>query len=238
MIRLLVSSSWGPFVEFGVADYRESNTRFLMMNDNWSGLVMDGSKRNVAKIQRADYYWRYELCAKSAFIDCDNVNELIASECFDEEVGLLHIDLDGNDYWVWERIDVITPIIVIMEYNSVLGVERPITVPYDKNFHRTTAHYTNLYFGASLKALHYLANKKGYALVGSNSDGNNAFFVRRDKLNEVVREVALEEGYVLSKARESRDRNGKLTYMSGEKRLEVIRGMPVKNVITQQVEEL
>ena len=30
------------FVEFGVQNYRESNTRFLLVNNNWRGLVMDG----------------------------------------------------------------------------------------------------------------------------------------------------------------------------------------------------
>src|SRR5437016_2089526 len=74
------------FIEFGVEDYRESNTRFLMMNDNWSGFVMDGSKDNVSKIENSEYYWKYELVAKSVFIDCDNINDLISSRSFYKEV--------------------------------------------------------------------------------------------------------------------------------------------------------
>ena len=226
------------FIEFGVEDYRESNTRFLMMNDNWSGFVMDGSRDNVLKIQNSEYYWKYALDAKAVFIDCDNINNLISSQGFHEEVGLLHIDIDGNDYWIWKAINVIIPSIVIMEYNSVFGLDRSITIPYGKNFYRTKAHYSNLYFGASLKILHHLASQKDYAFIGCNSAGNNAYFVRRDKLNNIVKEISLEEGYVLSKARESRDKNGKLTYVAGKNRLEVIKGMPVYNVVTDKMEEL
>ena len=35
------------FVEFGVENYQESNTRFLLFNDNWSGLVIDSSRQNI-----------------------------------------------------------------------------------------------------------------------------------------------------------------------------------------------
>lgn len=225
------------FIEFGVEDYRESNTRFLMMNDNWSGFVMDGSPENVSHILSSEYYWKYDLIAKAAFIDRNNINELIASRGFEKEVGLLHIDLDGNDYWIWQIIDVIDPIIVIAEYNSVFGIDRAITVPYDDSFYRTKAHPSNLYFGASLKALHGLGVEKGYAFVGCNSAGNNAYFVRRDKLNERIKEVSLEDGFVTSKYRESRNEAGELTYAAGGGRKEIIRGMPVHNVMTGLAEE-
>ena len=114
-------------------------------------------------------------------------------------VDLLHIDLDGNDYWVWKEIE-IQPSIVILEYNSVFGLDRTITVPYRSNFNRTNAHFSNLYFGASLKAMYDLTVKKGYSFIGCNSAGNNAYFIRKDKMNGFVREVTLEEGYVLSKS--------------------------------------
>lgn len=226
------------FIEFGVQDYRESNTRFLVMNNNWSGLIMDGSENHIENIKNTEYYWKYELEAKSAFVDCDNINELIGSQPFDKDVGLLHIDIDGNDYWIWKEITVISPIIVIIEYNSIFGLERPVTIPYDKDFNRTEAHYSNLYYGASLKALHHLANQKGYAFIGCNSAGNNAYFIRRDKLNKTVREVTLEEGYVLLKARESRDKNGSLNFVSGDNRIKIIRGMPVYNILIEQLEKV
>jgi len=226
------------FIEFGVSDYRESNTRFLMMNSNWSGLVMDGSSLNVAKIVNAGYFWRHDLQARAAFIDSENINNLITSANLAPELGILHIDLDGNDYWIWREITVISPVVVIMEYNAVFGSDRPITVPYDKTFDRTKAHYSNLYFGASLPALRHLAMEKGYSFIGCNSAGNNAYFVRSDKLNAVVKEMTLESGYVLSKFREGRSRDGSLSHARGRDRLEVMRGMPVYNVATGEVEKL
>ncbi len=226
------------FIEFGVEDYEESNTRFLMMNDNWSGLVIDGSKGNINKIRNSRYFWKYELWAESAFINCDNINDLMSSQRFDNEVGILHIDIDGNDYWIWNAINVITPIIVIVEYNSLFGIDKAITIPYEKDFYRANSHYSNLYYGASLKALYHLANQKNYAFIGCNSAGNNAYFVKKDKLNSVVKEASLEEGYVLSKMRESRDKAGKLTYVTGKNRLEVISGMTVYDVLTEKTEKL
>jgi hypothetical protein len=226
------------FVEFGVENYRESTTRFLMMNDNWSGFVMDGSQKHVDQIINAEYFWRHALSAQAVFVDKDNINDLLASAKVERDVGILHIDLDGNDYWIWKEIDVITPVVAVLEYNSVFGIERAITVPYDKNFFRTKAHYSNLYWGASLRALHQLSAAKGYAFLGCNSAGNNAYFVRRDKLSDRVREVPLERGYVVSKYRESRNRAGKLTYLMGPDRIEAIRGMPIYNVDTNQLEQL
>jgi len=226
------------FVEFGVENYRESNTRFLMMNNNWSGLVMDGSESNVSQIINSEYFWKFNLSAKAVFIDTDNINSLLSSSELRKEVGILHIDLDGNDYWIWKEIKVISPIVVILEYNSIFGIDRSITIPYDKSFNRTNAHYSNLYYGASLRALHQLSADKGYSFIGCNSAGNNAYFVRKDKLNDSVREAILESGYVLSMLRESRDRDGRLTFLTGRDRLEAIRGMPVYNIETNRVEDL
>ena len=226
------------FIEFGVENYREANTRFLMMNDNWSGLVMDGSESHVAQIVNSEYYWKYQLSAKTAFIETANVNGLIESSNFEREVGILHIDLDGNDYWIWKEITCIAPIVVILEYNSIFGIDRAITTPYDPAFFRTRSHHSNLYFGASLRALQQLSAQKGYAFIGCTGAGNNAYFVRRDKLGGNVVERSLAEGYVLSKVRESRDPQGRLTYVSGNDRIELIRGMPVYNVDTERIENL
>tara|TARA_B100001248_G_scaffold262589_1_gene259758 strand:- start:59817 stop:60731 length:915 start_codon:yes stop_codon:yes gene_type:complete len=226
------------FIEFGVEDYEESNTRFLMINDNWSGLVMDASDKNVARIKNSDYHWRHDLQAKSTFVTKENINQLITEANLPSEIGLLHVDLDGNDYWVWDAIDSVDPTIFIGEYNSVFGETRPITIPYNPSFIRTEAHYSNLYFGASIKALHHLAAKKGYAFVGCNSAGNNAYFVKEEKLNDVVKEVSLESGFVCSKFRESRNQQGELTYLSGGDRLAALKGLPVINVETGKTETL
>lgn len=225
------------FVEFGVEDYLEANTRFLLINDNWSGLVIDGSEMNVAKIKKDEIYWKHDLIAKSAFITADNINQLIEKEGVSGEIGLLHIDIDGNDYWIWKALEVVHPIIIIIEYNSKFGYERAITIPYKEDFVWTNAHYSNLYFGVSILALCDLAEEKGYSFIGSNSAGNNAYFVKNEFLKD-LKPLTAEEGYVESKFRQARDKNGNLNYLRGNEIMESIKGMPVYNTGSNKIEKL
>lgn len=182
IIQWMISRIPSPnrtFVEFGVENYMESNTRFLLINNNWSGLVIDGSSAHVESIRNSYYYWRHDLTAISAFIDKDNINSLIKSR-FTGEIGILSVDLDGNDYWILDEINCINPQIIICEINAVLGGEQAVTIPYDPKFEYRKAHESGLYFGASLKAMELLLKGKGYSLVGINSNAVNAFFIRND----------------------------------------------------------
>jgi hypothetical protein len=214
------------FVEFGVGNYRESNTRFLLIHDNWEGIVFDCDKKSMKTLKSETLYWQHNIQAVHAFIDKDNINSLLASNGFSGDIGILHIDIDGNDYWVWEAIDGIDPTIVIVEYNSIFGCKYALSIPYQEDFSRKSAHYSNLYFGASLKAYYQLARKKGYEFVGSNSAGNNAYFIKKEKMNG-IKPVSLEEGYVESKFRESRDEKGRLNFISGRDRIKIIQNMEI-----------
>jgi hypothetical protein len=218
------------FVEFGVETYTEANTRFLLVNDNWSGLVLDGGEANIRTIRRSDVYWRHNLKAVQAFITRENINELLRDNGVTGEIGLLSVDIDGNDYWVWEAIDAVSPALVVVEYNSRFGSERAVTVPYDPKFVRQEAHSSCAYYGASLAALVALGRRKGYAFVGSNTAGNNAFFVRRDLLPATLREVSVAEGYVALQFREARDAQGKLAFMSPEQEAKLVNGLPLVEV--------
>ena len=101
------------FIEFGVGDYFESNTRFLLMNNNWSGFVMDCSIENMEQLKHWGDIWKYDLSAKAAFITKDNINKLITDEGYMGDIGILSIDLDGIDYWVLNAIDCVSPCILI-----------------------------------------------------------------------------------------------------------------------------
>ena len=221
------------FIEFGIQDYSESNTRFLLMNDNWRGLVIDPSEEYIRRLRRQYYFWRHDLRAVTAFVDRDNVNSLFEADGFVGEIGLLSIDIDGNDYWVWEAIDVVEPTIVVCEYNAVFGCKHAITIPYDPRFNRSEAHSSNLYWGSSIKALCLMAERKGLAFVGSNSAGNNAYFVRKNRLGP-LRALSAEEGFCDSRFRESRDSSGRLTFLSGSERRKAIADMEVIDVERNQ----
>ena len=224
------------FIEFGVENYEESNTRFLLINDNWQGMVMDGSEESVAYIKSDRVSRRYDLQAKCSFITRENINDLLRQSGFDEYLGLLSIDIDGNDYWVWEAIDSVRPRIVISEYNSVFGRE-PVSIPYQADFYRTKAHHSNLYYGCSLSALTHLAKRKGYVLAGSNQRGNNAFFVRKDIAGSLPERSADDE-YVSSHFRESRHADGKNSYLREAARRKAISHLPIVNVVTGQTSTL
>jgi hypothetical protein len=218
------------FVEFGVENYTESNTRFLLINDNWAGLVIDGSAKNVDYIKKDEIYWRFNLKAENAFITRENINYLIRRNGIEREIGVLSVDIDGNDYWVWEAIDVIVPSIVVLEYNSRFGPEKAVTVPYDAGFVRATAHHSNIYYGASLAALCLLGKRKGYSFVGCNTAGNNAFFVRSELRPPALPELTSVEGFVSSKFRESRDSDGTLTFLTEAQEAAILDKLPLVEV--------
>lgn len=217
------------FVEFGVEDYAEANTRFLLVNNNWGGLVLDGSGENIEKIQRSRIYWKYNLKAVEAFVNRDNINTILTENGVADDIGLLSIDIDGNDYWVWRAIDVIQPVIVIVEYNHRFGADLAVTVPYDPTFNRWRSGRPLIYFGASLKALCLLAERKGYAFVGCNSNGVNAFFVRGDKMPEELRELRPNEGFTEGKFSELRD-DGELVKTSPDEETRMILSLPLTRV--------
>jgi hypothetical protein len=217
------------FVEFGVENYKESNTRFLLQNNYWSGLIIDGSSDNIQHIKNDSIYWKYNLKAEYAFIDRDNINDIIKSNGIYGDIGVLSIDIDGNDYWIWESINCIMPRIVICEYNSLFGPSRRVTIPYSKNFIRSKAHFSNVYYGASISALDFLSRKKGYSLVGSNRAGNNIFFVRTDLVGD-IRIYNPEEVFVKAQFRETRDRHGKLTFLDFYESMKLIREMPLYDI--------
>lgn len=225
------------FIEFGVEDYSEANTRFLLINNNWKGLIMDGSTAHMHKVQNSPLYWRQELTAMPVFITKENINSLITQNGIRGEIGLLHIDIDGNDYWVWNEIDVVNPIIVIVEYNAVWGTENAWTVPYKADFVRLNEHHSNLYWGASLPAFADLATAKGYSFVGCNRNGNNAYFVRNDKL-KALQPRSIQDGFMGSRFRDSRNEKGELTFLAGDYRMDAMRGLPIFDTRTNQLETI
>ena len=220
------------FIEFGVETYREANTRFLLQNRNWRGLIMDGRAAAASNIKEDALDWKHDLTFRPAFITRENINDLISSAGFGGDIGLLSIDIDGNDYWVWEAIHIVRPIICICEYNAVFGDMYPICTPYDRNFNRTTAHYSNLYFGASIAALRLLAVRKGYRFVGTTSAANDAFFIREDYAEQFVDSSLQNIRALPSLFRQSRDEFGQLNYIGGMEQLKHISTLPVVNVET------
>jgi hypothetical protein len=218
------------FVELGVEDYSESNTRFLLVNDAWQGLIVDAGTDHHRFLADSRLAWRTTVDAMTSFIDRDNVNDVIRGGGVAGDIGLLSIDIDGNDYWVLDAIDCVSPRILVAEYNSLFGPERAVTVPYDPRFVRGQKHYSNLYWGASLAAIAQVADTKRLALVGGNRAGNNAFFVRRDALGHIA-ERSPSDCWRPAQFRESRGPDGALTYLSDDQvKLRLLRDLPLADL--------
>lgn len=122
------------------------------------------------------------------FITAENINSLFKKYAVPQDFDLLSIDIDGNDYWVWQAIEGYSARVVVIEYNSSLLPNESKSIRYDPSF---TWDGTN-YYGASLLALAKLGGVKGYTLIGCDSRGVNAFFVRNDLVGGrfVLRPVA------------------------------------------------
>ena len=175
-------------------------------------------------------YWKYSLQAECEFITKENINAIIKKGNFEKRVGLLSIDIDGNDYWIWKEIEIVDPSIVIIEYNARFGKEKSCTVPYEKGFSRRDKHYSMIYYGASLKALIKLGISKGYAFICCNKAGNNAFFVKKELLNDNIKENLIENAFYKNKFRESRNTRGELTYLDSKSEEEIILSLPLEEV--------
>jgi hypothetical protein len=189
----IIGMNTKTFVEIGSDDGVNSNAANLYFNFGWRGLFVDGNagsiKRGKKFFAKYPHSWLYQptfICAK---VTRDNVNQLITESGLSGEVGLLSIDIDGNDYWVWDALTVIQPQVVIIETHNEFGMEN-IVVPYDPDYAYPGKH--PVYHGASPKAMVGLARRKGYRLVGANELGFNFFFVRNDLAADELPEVGVE----------------------------------------------
>jgi len=163
-------------VEFGVGDGFECNTRYLIEKGGWRYLHMDCEDHGETYTQ-----------VKKEFITAENVNQVFRKYDVPEEFDLLSIDVDYNTYWIWDALERFRPRVVIIEYNATIPPNESKVVKYDPY---RVWDGTN-YIGASLLALVKLGKKKGYTLIGCESNGINAFFLRNDLVSEnfVVRPI-------------------------------------------------
>ena len=183
------------FVEFGFGAHQCNSLR-LILHENFKGLMMDGSEEQCRIFNlTCKAKGISDVHAVIAFIDRDNLEHLIRSNNIPAEIDFLSIDVDGNDYWFWRCLQCINPRVICIEYNSGIGSKYSWTIPYNKEFERFSAHPSGFFAGASIKALESLGEKKGYRLVGCDTTGTNAFFLRNDLGNNQIPTLKASEAF-------------------------------------------
>lgn len=185
----------GKFVDVGGGDgISGSNCANLALNLGFHGLIVDA---NHESIERGKEFYEnhpdtflYPPTFTCAVVKRSNINQITRDAGFESEIDLLSIDIDGNDYWIWDAVECISPRIVLIETNVKFGM-RSIVVPYDEDYIYPGTH--SQYLGASPVAMTKLARKLGYRLVGANRFGFNVFYVRDDLGRDTIPEIETSE---------------------------------------------
>lgn len=181
------------FIEIGSDDGINSNCANLALNFGYHGLFLDGNPKSIKRGQRFyskyPHPWMYVPKFTCAKVTAENINKLVEDAGLSGDIDVLSIDIDGNDYWVWNALEQVSPNVVIIETHVEFGM-RNIVVPYDPNYVFPGKH--PVYHGASPIAMVNLAKKKGYRLVGANDLGFNFIFVKNGLEEENLPEVDVE----------------------------------------------
>ena len=226
-------------IEFGAGNFDECNSRFAAEHRNASVYAIDMRTDLKNNISQLDLSWKNEIFAVEDFITPES-----AKKHFNEAIGLfgkinlLSIDIDGNDYWILDALDLSKVDILVCEYNPIYGPKAAVTIPRKDDFDRSKAHYSWLYYGMSLMAAINVMERNGLIFVGSNRVGNNAFFVNSliaKNINfDLPKKEALEI-YTDWRIRESRNQSGTLSYLFGKERFSAISECKVLNLETNSI---
>jgi hypothetical protein len=173
IIRRIGAAFPRTFVEFGGGNGLAGNTLMLADVLGWKGLFIEAAEHDHARLA-AKYRTNNLVQAIRSFVSPGNINDLLTQGLGAEDIGVLSIDVDGNDYYIWKAITRKAALVVI-EYNGELPLDQPLVQPLlSRPWDGTN------YYGASLRALEGLGERLGYRLVHTELTGTNAFFVRQD----------------------------------------------------------
>ena len=220
------------FIEIGVGNYRESNTRFLYNRYHPKGLIIDYIDDMKKKVTKHVNFWKGDLRICNQKIDADNILDILNKNC-DYEIDFFSIDIDSIDYWIIKKLKNNISKIFVAEYNPVFGAELEVTVPNISGFERSKYHYSYLCYGMSLKALINLMDQKGYYFIGTNLQKINAFFILKEFKKEVFfKNIKIKslDNYTNSNIRDSRDINNNLNFLSGNNKFKEIKDCEVINL--------
>ena len=226
------------FVEIGVGDFSECNTRFIYKKNYSSGLIIDVIKNFSHKVSLVEDIWRGGLVVLEKRVNASNINKILRDQNFNIDIDIFSIDIDGIDYWVLKSLPINFSKIVVAEYNPYFGDKLNITVPNLEDFDRNKYHYSELCFGCSLTALIKLMKQKKMTFIGTNLFRNNAFFINDEYLEnfnlDPIDYNNLKK-YTEAKFLESKDMNKKKSYIKTDMILNKIKDCEVMNLNNNKI---
>lgn len=178
VLRTKLSNKNRYFLEIGAADGIDNNSAWPMIVEKYAGIMVEGSSALVSRAKRMVSHYSLGLEIMQLFVDKNTVKQIYEKLLF-KDPDLFSLDIDGNDYYIAKEILNLglRPKIIIVEYNSAFGPDKPITIPYKNDFVYTEAHPSEIYFGVSVQGWRHLFESNGYRFITVDQKGVNAFFV-------------------------------------------------------------
>jgi hypothetical protein len=185
-------------VEICCGDGYECMAANLILSHGYEGFLFDGDENNTEAARRFFSSKRDCLLVppkiKQAWISKENINELLREIGASGEVDLFSLDIDGNDYYVWEALSEIRPRLCVFETHNMVPPDLSITIPYDPGFDCwSKSGHEQQFRSVSLLAMKKLSERKGYRLIGGHKHGFNVFFMRNDIGQETFPAVEMED---------------------------------------------
>lgn len=154
-------------VEFGAWDgFHMANTANLWTK-SWKGILIEGNRRRFDRLKKN--VRDHDCMCICAFVQSSGestLESLLDKAGITEQIDLLSIDIDGNDYYIFESLEKIRPRVIICEYNPTIPAEIDLVAE------------ENNYFGCSVSALNRTAEGKGYKLIAITE--TNCFYVLKE----------------------------------------------------------
>ena len=213
------------YIEIGVGDYTELNTRFIFERCSPKGVIVDCLENLEEKIKKNFSLWKSELKIVNDFVNPNNIIKIMREADTLNNLDIFSLDIDGIDYWILKELPKDFSKIAIVEFNPIFGKNLKVSVPNITNFDRKKYHYSNLCFGMSLQAAIEIMNEKNFYFVGTNLLRNNAFFISKNyKKEEYFKNLVINniENSTDANFTESRDIKGNLNFLNYQKRVKEI----------------
>ncbi len=171
----------------------------LILNHGFKGYLFEGDPKKVQAAK--DYFASKKNCelnqptVKVAWVAKETINEVLKDAGASGEVDLLSLDIDGNDYYVWDAITEIKPRLCVLETHDIIPSGLSLTIKYDPKFYCDASIIgpEQDYRSVSLLAMKKLSERKGYRMIGAQRHGFNVFFLREDIAADRFPAVSVEQ---------------------------------------------